>query len=168
MNGIKRDRFELLSAYLDGETSPQERQQVETWLTEDPNIQQMYRRLLQLRRGLQSLPVPEPQQSAEEMAEQVYATVKRRHHRRVAVWGGTAVAAAVVGLVTMVLPGNQSLLPRMAETTEKDPAIATSSDDLMLAINKPVVEIPTVEDELNLSLDRPILEIPKGTTSEDL
>ncbi|MDB9314346.1 zf-HC2 domain-containing protein [Spirulina sp. CS-785/01] len=168
MNGIKRDRFELLSAYLDGETSPQERRQVETWLSEDPNMQQMYRRLLQLRRGLHTLPIPDPQTSAEEMAEQVYATVKRRQSRRVAAWGGTAIAAAVVGVVALFAPNNASLFPRMAETPENEPAIATSSDDLMLAVNQPVVEIPPVEDELNISLDRPILAIPKDATSEDL
>uniref|UniRef100_A0ACD5GTL5 Anti-sigma factor family protein n=1 Tax=Desertifilum tharense IPPAS B-1220 TaxID=1781255 RepID=A0ACD5GTL5_9CYAN len=33
---LKRDRFELLSAYLDGEVTASERQQVENWLDTDP------------------------------------------------------------------------------------------------------------------------------------
>jgi hypothetical protein len=45
----KRDRFELLSAYLDGEVSPEERRLVTTWLADDPETQCLYQRLLHLR-----------------------------------------------------------------------------------------------------------------------
>ncbi|MEM9769414.1 MAG: zf-HC2 domain-containing protein, partial [Cyanobacteria bacterium P01_D01_bin.71] len=55
LDATKRDRFELLSAYLDGEVSPDERRLVATWLDKDPEAQCLYRRLLQLRQGFQGL-----------------------------------------------------------------------------------------------------------------
>jgi len=39
MDMLKRDRFELLSAYLDGEVTAAQRQQVEDWLGNDPEVQ---------------------------------------------------------------------------------------------------------------------------------
>jgi len=49
---IKRDRFELLSAYLDGEVTPDERQMVLEWMQSDPNAKCLYNRLIHLRQGL--------------------------------------------------------------------------------------------------------------------
>ncbi|NJL46200.1 MAG: transcriptional regulator [Leptolyngbyaceae cyanobacterium SM2_5_2] len=49
---MKRDRFELLSAYLDGEVTPEERSLVQTWLNSDPTAKCLYNRLLALRQGL--------------------------------------------------------------------------------------------------------------------
>lgn len=49
---MKRDRFELISAYLDGEVTPDERQLVLGWLRDDPDVRCLYNRLLTLRQGL--------------------------------------------------------------------------------------------------------------------
>jgi anti-sigma factor RsiW len=49
------DRFELLSAYLDNEISPEDRRLVNFWLVEDPEIQQVYQHLLRLRKAMRSL-----------------------------------------------------------------------------------------------------------------
>jgi negative regulator of sigma E activity len=48
-------RFELLSAYLDNELTTEERKLVNRWLTEEPDIQQTYQRLLYLRQAMRSL-----------------------------------------------------------------------------------------------------------------
>jgi anti-sigma factor RsiW len=40
----KRDRFELLSAYLDGELTATERRQIEDWLKTAPEVQRLYAR----------------------------------------------------------------------------------------------------------------------------
>lgn len=53
---MKRDRFELLSAYLDGEVTPEERKIVQHWMATDPAVQQLYRRLLHIRQGMQHAP----------------------------------------------------------------------------------------------------------------
>lgn len=47
----KRDRFELLSAYLDGEVTPEERQMVLDWMKSDPKAKGLYNRLIRLRQG---------------------------------------------------------------------------------------------------------------------
>ena len=52
-------RFELLSAYIDDEVTPEERQLVAHWLMHDSNTQQMYQRLLRLRQAIRTAPVPE-------------------------------------------------------------------------------------------------------------
>lgn len=134
MDMLKRDRFELLSAYLDGEVTAGERRQVEDWLANDPESQRLYGRLLTLRQGLQTMPVPSTQQSVENTIEQVYQRMHRRSRRRTAVWGGSAIAAIVIGAVSSVLPGRQ--VPQFAQSP------TTSIEPLMVALNNPVVEIP--------------------------
>ena len=49
--------FELLSAYLDGEVTSEQRQQVQELLKQDPETKALYQRLLALREGFQNLPV---------------------------------------------------------------------------------------------------------------
>jgi len=49
-------RQELISAYLDGELSADERARVESWLAENPELRQFYDELVSLRSGMQSLP----------------------------------------------------------------------------------------------------------------
>jgi hypothetical protein len=52
---VRRDRFELLSAYLDGEVTAQDRALVEHWLNTDSSAKCLYHRLLCLRQGCQEL-----------------------------------------------------------------------------------------------------------------
>ncbi len=49
-------REELISAYVDGELSPDERAQVEKWLAESAEARQLYEELRTVRASLQSLP----------------------------------------------------------------------------------------------------------------
>jgi DNA polymerase III delta prime subunit len=42
-------RFQLLSAYIDGEVSETEEQLVETWLSDDPNFRLLYQQQIKLR-----------------------------------------------------------------------------------------------------------------------
>ncbi|MFM8202724.1 MAG: anti-sigma factor family protein, partial [Dolichospermum sp.] len=55
MDMQKREYFELLSAYLDGEVTATERRQVEQWLSTDASVKCLYKRLLNLRQGLQNI-----------------------------------------------------------------------------------------------------------------
>lgn len=48
-------REELISAYIDGEVSPEERAQVEAWLAESSHLRQLHDELLALRSAVQSL-----------------------------------------------------------------------------------------------------------------
>ena len=141
MDMVKRDRFELLSAYLDGEVTATERRQVEEWLANDASVQCLYARLLKLRQGLRTLPVPTAQQSPEATVQQVFTRLRRRSRLNWMV-GGAAIAACVISAVS-----GGSSPPQLAQRPEIEP-IQTSSasmvplSPLMVGLNNPVIEIP--------------------------
>ncbi|MFM7426545.1 MAG: anti-sigma factor family protein [Elainella sp.] len=140
-SGIQRDRFELLSAYLDGEVTAVERRQVEDWLATDSCTQQLYRRLLSLRQGLQMLPIARSEQSVEQLVNQVTARVERQPRRLV--WGGLAVAGLLVGAFFNALPQERfapSLATAPTQTSGQHEAVP--SEGLMIALNHPPIEIP--------------------------
>lgn len=148
---LQRDRFELLSAYLDGEVTAAERKQVEELLATDPVVKRLYSRLLELRQGLQSMPVPAASQSVEQTVDAVFKRVNRRP-KQILLWGGAAVAALFVGAVSGFLPGNNSFSPQLAtspiegagtaQNAQLPSAQSVNSDALMIALDQPVVQIP--------------------------
>lgn len=137
INNSQKDRFELLSAYLDGEVTPTERKQVESWLQNDAQVQQLYRRLMQLRQGFSSLTIPTTNRSPEMLSAQIFRKEESRWQRRMLYTGG-AIAAVLVATVSTFLPKIDSPLPQVAQT----PATETTSEPLMIAVNRPVVPIP--------------------------
>lgn len=148
---MMRDRFELLSAYLDGEVTAAERRQVDEWLANDPVTKRLYSRLLSMQQSFQSMPVPKSEQSAQELAAKVLQRVERKP-KRVMVWGGCAIAALLVAVVSGVAGGRQLFAPQFAQS---------GSDDLMVALNEPVVEIINPHD-LMLGVNASVVEIPKS------
>jgi hypothetical protein len=148
INSLKRDRFELVSAYLDGEVTAAERKQVEEWLATDPVVKRLHRRLLSLRQGLQSMPVPVSSQTPAQTADQVFKRLDRKPRLRL-IWGGGAIAALCVGAFASGLPWNRSWMPQMAQAPVQSPvsvAVAPQSpllsDGLMIALERPVIAIP--------------------------
>lgn len=137
IDNCQRERSELLSAYVDGEVTAEERKQVQLWLDSDPKMQLLYQRLLKLRQGIQTMPIPESAVSTEQTTQQVLAKIDRRRWQRMT-FGGGAIAALLVGAISVMLPGNDGFAPQLAEA----PAPAKSSEKLMIALNRPVVEIP--------------------------
>ncbi|MBE9012092.1 Fis family transcriptional regulator [Pseudanabaenaceae cyanobacterium LEGE 13415] len=136
-----RDRFELLSAYLDGEVTASERKQVEEWLSTDPSVQQLHARLLKLRHAFRSLPTPAPVQSVEKTVDQVLAKVDRRPKFRL-VWGGAAIAAALMGAVSLFSlrqPQMAQVQPTQQPTVKAEQPVVT--DDMVVALDRPVVSI---------------------------
>lgn len=79
MDMYQRDRFELLSAYLDGEVTAIERRQIEDWLTTDSGVQRLYTRVLQLRSRWQTVPsVPVAHPAVERTVGQVFPRFSKR------------------------------------------------------------------------------------------
>ncbi len=142
MDMVKRDRFELLSAYLDGEVTAAERKQVEDWLANDVAVQRLYSRLLKLRQGIRTMPIPTTQQSPEVTAGQVITKVNRRSRLKW-VFGG-AVAACVIGAVSSWLPPREAVTPQLAQKQQQQPTqtLAQPSPQIKVALNNPVIEIP--------------------------
>ncbi|MBF2079795.1 MAG: DUF4880 domain-containing protein [Synechococcales cyanobacterium T60_A2020_003] len=138
---------ELLSAYLDGEVTPAERQQVERWLANDPALQRVYAQMQQMHHAVQTLPMPEGEMtSADVMADRVFARVQRRRTKRVLVWGGAAAAAAIAGVATALFGGFNAPTPQLATNSTEQPTseVAVSDDALMIALDRPIIEIPKV------------------------
>lgn len=138
MDILQRDRFELLSAYIDGEVTASERKQVQEWLTTDPEVQHLYNRLVKLRFSVQNLPIPTSEQSAEQTVKQVFRRINHRRSQRFFAWSGAAAAAVFIGTLSSVLSGGQSPMPQLAQSINPKPAV----EPVMVALNKPVVEIP--------------------------
>jgi hypothetical protein len=145
MDMVKRDRFELLSAYLDGEVTASESRQVEEWLENDASVQRLYNRLLNLRQGLRNLPVPPAEQAPEVTAQQVFHRVRRRS-RRLWAFGGVAIAACVISAVSGLFSGGEfkplQLAQQGLEPTPGSSEPVAFTSPLMVALNNPVIEIP--------------------------
>ncbi len=98
----------LLSAYVDGEVTAEERQQVEEWLRQDPEAQAEYRELVRLRNLLRRLP---PRPAPPDLEGRILRAaldrasgLKPARVRR-ALWVAALVAAAAVGLFPVVRGG---------------------------------------------------------------
>ncbi|MEG4324373.1 transcriptional regulator [Microcoleus sp. herbarium5] len=151
---MMRDRFELLSAYLDGEVTATERRQVEDWLTNDPTTKRLYSRLLMMQQSFQAMPVPAAEQSAQELATKVLQRVERKP-KQTWIVGGGAIAALLVAVVSGVGGGRQLFAPQFARSP-----VPAESDGLIMALNEPLVEMVNPND-LMLGVNAPIMDIPK-------
>lgn len=149
---MQRDRFELLSAYIDHEVTADERRQVEAWMAEDAEFAMMHRRLVKMQRGFQSLPTPVAAEHVDITISQVLNQVDRpRPSWKVLVGGGAVVAAAAAAIA--VLPGlfTPSPSPQFARQTEVAPTNT--------------IETPTPAAVL-VSLDQPTFVPLKKATSD--
>lgn len=135
VSGALRDRFELLSAYLDGEVTANERRQIEAWLKHDSQVQCLYSRLLKLRQGMHTMPIP-ADRPIEQTVECVLLRLDRRR-RKLVTWGGMAIAAMFVGAVSLNLPSAEYATSQI-DTTPAQP----DSEALMIALDRPIIEIP--------------------------
>ncbi len=131
------ERFELLSAYMDGELTAQERKQVQQWLDSDPEFHQLYKQLLRVQREVPTLSVPESSVGTESLSQGVFDTIDRQGHRkRGLIASGLGVAAVIIGSIAHIsLQDGLSL--RYAQTDGNQEA-------LTIALNRPVVEIPPI------------------------
>ncbi|MCT7971838.1 anti-sigma factor family protein [Laspinema olomoucense] len=135
---IAAGRFELVSAYIDGEATQSERHQVQEWLDRDPEVKRLYLNLIKLRESVQVLPVPAAVQPVQETVQNLFRRLDRQRQRRV-LWGGVAIAALVLAGLSSLIFRDRTYSPQMATVPTEAP---TPSERLMIALNGPVVEIP--------------------------
>lgn len=155
---MMRDRFELLSAYIDGEVTAAERRQVEEWLTNDPTTKRLYSRLMMMQQGFQSMPVPAAEQSAQELAAKIVQREGRKT-KRTRVLGGGAIAALLMAALSGVAGGRQLFAPQFAASP-----VIPESDGLIVALNEPLVEMVNPND-LMLGVNAPVMDIPKAAVA---
>jgi len=158
---VKRDRFELLSAYLDGEVSPTERRLVSSWLTDDPDTQCLYRRLLCLRQGLSTLSQTPATESSEVLTRKVYQRLNQGVHRT-CMASFAAVALAVFGVFSgtisnrlwgdgmqqaeNALMGESAMAELGKQGPEPSPAVTVPSEARMETIVKQFQSQPSLTD----------------------
>jgi anti-sigma factor RsiW len=135
LDSLKRDRWELLNAYLDSEVTPKEKRMVERWLKDDQKMQCLYARLLQLRCSIQAVPAPPSGVSVDEVVQGVCRRIERQRIRRNFVIGGAAIVALISALVAHNVPTLPETAPNMLE-----------------------------DEKLNLRLDQSLIPESKDTT----
>ena len=136
------ERFELLSAYLDGEVTPTERQQVEAWLANDLAFQHQYRQMQQMQHAFPRMTVPSSQ-SAEALSAGVFAKLDRQRNRKLAWIGGGAIASTLVAAVTG-LGGLFGDNPQLQYAANK----ANIPAPMMVALNDPILAIPAKGEQV--------------------
>lgn len=135
------DRFDLLSAYLDGEVTTAERQQVQYWLETDEQFQRQYRQCLRLHQGLTHLPPPAVSALPSALSDQLFRKLDRqRHQRHWAIAGGLALLALATTLFSQLNGADTFFAPKLAQKFSTPAQL--KPEPLMLALNRPLVEIP--------------------------
>lgn len=133
------DHFELLSAYLDRELSPEENRKVEQWLNYDPQAQKIYQHLSRLRYHLQHHPAPASSFSAEELTQQVVTKSRQQTWQQVAFWGKRTLLAIFITVTSGTLAWTNSSSFRLADSSQSEPS---SNSALMISVDRPIMEIP--------------------------
>jgi len=144
--------FERLSAYFDGEATPEERRQIAARLDSDRQFKATYHELRKLRSQLQAMPTPATR-PFQDIARQVFRRIDRRTHLMLAGSGG-AIAALFLLLVSGQFPR-----PLVADGRNGE------SEPVKIALNEPLVPIVNPE-AASITVNRPIIQIPKAPVSD--
>ncbi len=151
-NTLKKELFELISAYIDGEVTAKERREVEKLIASNSLARYLYHQLSQLHSNLEKMPGPSASEPVEQTVNKVFSRLDRQ--RRLAfVWGGTAFAALFAAMLSGVMPGSRSFFPQLAISPKPEP--------VQIALNEPIVEIINPNAAV-LSINTPIVQIPKA------
>lgn len=135
------DCFELLSAYIDGETTASQRYQVQIWLDRDPQVKRLYTQLLALQSQMQHSVAPECNKSVTQITSEVFQSIDKSHRRqRRLIVARTAIAASIVAAITGILGTAPT---RMNLATRENPRdLDVPTETLAIAFNKPAIDIP--------------------------
>ncbi|WP_293066171.1 MULTISPECIES: anti-sigma factor [unclassified Okeania] len=148
---MEQERFELVSAYLDGEVTPSQRREVELLLATDPVAKHLYQRLLQLHSEFQRMPVPPKVEPVEIMVDRVFDKIDRRSKRNF-VLGGSAIAALCIAFISGIISNSRTNILQLAEHS--------NSETVQIALNEPVIEIVNPNNVM-LTINDPVLQIPQ-------
>jgi anti-sigma factor RsiW len=150
-DGALGERFELLSAYLDGEATASERQQVQAWLASDPAFANQYRQMQRMQQAISAIPVPSSDKSATQLADAVFTKIERRRTRNKLRWiGGGAIAATLMAALASLggLFGTNNSQWQMANK-------ANTPAPLMVALNDPILSIPMKDQGMQVPMSSP-------------
>ncbi len=143
------DKFELMSAYLDGEVTASERQQVQNWLQTDPIFNAQYQRMQGMQQALDRLPMDEAVVPVNLLADQVFAKISERRQSKWLKIAGGAVAAALVAAgasFSGIGNGSGNVVPQLAKLSLPNAALAKleiipNPAPMMVALNDSIVQV---------------------------
>ena len=132
------DDFELISAYLDGELTPKERNRVQFLLDNDSRTKEIYTQLSRMQSQMKNLVIPPINVSNEKLSENVFQKIDRDRDRKKALILGGAMATACLTALSSIIPGfnNFGLKIAQSPTTFSQPVMVA------IALDKPTVKIP--------------------------
>ncbi|GFE70580.1 anti-sigma factor [Chroococcus sp. FPU101] len=134
-DAVSMERFELLSAYLDGEVTAVERRQVQQWLDTDPSFQKLYRKLTKLQQSAQYAPTPIDAHKNEQLSAQVFQKLDRRRNQRLLALSSALGAAIAMACVFYLFPGRSSFNHQIAHNQLSVSEV--DDEELMIALNHP-------------------------------
>ncbi len=149
---MKQEKFELISAYLDGEVTPSQRREIEGLLAKDPVARHLYQRLLQLRSEFQRMPISPTLQPVDRTVEQVFEKIDRRS-KRTFVLGGSAIAALCIAVISGVISATRSPVIQLAKVSD--------SETVQIGLNEPIIEIVNPNNVM-LTVNEPLFQIPQA------
>lgn len=158
------DRFELLSAYVDGELSPSQRHQVQAWIDQDPQVKAVYNQLSTLQRQIQALKAPSSQKTVQEIANQVFETVANRRRQHRLRLGLSAIAVSCLATITSLIPG---VIPsfKMAQSIDGNFNSVSQLNSSQARLDSQPQEPHAVM--LAVALNKPAINIPKAATESN-
>ncbi len=152
---MKQERFELVSAYLDGEVTQSQRREVEALLAKDPVAKHLYQRLLQLRSEFQRMPISPTLETVDRTVEQVFEKIDRRS-KRIFIWGGSAIAALCIAVISGIISATRSPVIQLADVSDSEP--------VQIALNEPIIEIVNPNNVM-LTVNEPLFQIPQPSVT---
>ncbi|MGK7898238.1 MAG: anti-sigma factor [Xenococcus sp. (in: cyanobacteria)] len=157
------DCFELLSAYIDGEASSVECQQVQQLLDSDPEIKKLYLQLLQLQGSMQNLAAPTTQDiSPDLLSQQVFDKVERvNRQRKLLLWGSSIVFSAIVAAISGLVPSFNSPSLKLAESSIEETVSHSVNTSIGYAGKTPA----PLSVMVAVTLNQPTVTIPKAAIS---
>jgi predicted anti-sigma-YlaC factor YlaD len=172
--------FELLSAYLDGEVTCEERKKVQALLAQDPDTQVLYQRLLNLRQEIYNLPTPIAEYTPQQLSSAVFGKIDRQKKKRRWLWSGSAIAAIIVTSFIGILNNNKTVFLQIAQNNQsinsnlqdnnlalqtQSRATPNTSEKLIIALNEPIIELPKTEP-LAIPINNPLIETIKNDEND--
>ncbi len=154
---MKQERFELVSAYLDGEVTPSQRREVEALLAKDPVAKHLYQRLVQLRSEFQRMPITPTVETVDRTVEQVFEKIDRRS-KRTLIWRGSAIAALFIGVISGIISATRSPVIQLVDESVPD------TEPVQIALNEPIIEIVNPNNVM-LTVNEPLFQIPQPSVT---
>ncbi|BDA39915.1 hypothetical protein CPARK_000075500 [cyanobacterium endosymbiont of Braarudosphaera bigelowii] len=137
-NNVKDEskRFELLSAYIDGEVTSKESRMIKYWLDTDPNFNKSYKALLRIKRETFIISTPVSIKSKSAFSQDIFDKIDRQQRKKFNTILGS------LGTMVMIFSGiwlqDGFIFHHYVQKNE--------NQALTIALNRPVLEIPNTRN----------------------